>query len=41
MTNSNVSMLYIIVILVELNENKIGRHVIFLSLKIKFLGINN
>jgi len=41
MTNSNVSMLCIIVILVELNENKTGRNVIFLSSQIKFLGINN
>ena len=41
MTNSNVSMLCIIVILVELNENRTGRHVIFLMPINKILGINN
>merc|ERR1711881_359213 len=40
MTNSNVSMLCIIGILVEPNENKTGRHVIFLSNINKILGIN-
>jgi len=41
MTNSNVSMLCIIVILVELNENKTGRTCDFLKLINKILGINN
>merc|ERR1712177_146538 len=39
MTNSNVSILCIIVILVELNENRTGRHVIFLMLINKILGL--
>merc|ERR1712243_81751 len=38
--NSNVSILCIIVILVELNENKTGRYVIFLSNINKILVIN-
>merc|ERR1711955_111085 len=39
-TNSNVSMLCIIVILVELNENRTGRHMIFLKLINKILIIS-